>query len=44
MAKPITETALLSCDHMTGIVIQVSSQSWVKVAGSKVLVGNDPGS
>ena len=42
MPRPITETALLSCDHMTGIVAQVASQHWVRMEGEAPLIGNDP--
>lgn len=41
--KLITENAVISCDHKTGIVMKKASQSVVYINGSKVLVGNDPG-
>ncbi len=40
--KPLTERALLTCDHATGVVAHSSSQSLVRMSGSLVLVGNDP--
>lgn len=41
--EPMTELALITCDHGTGKVASKSSQSLVWVAGAAVLVGNDPG-
>ena len=43
LMKLITEKAVISCDHKTGIVTHNASQSVVFINGSKVLVGNDPG-
>lgn len=40
--KPLTELAVLACDHATGIVAIQSSQPFVRIQGSRVLVGNDP--
>ncbi|MEM1181088.1 MAG: hypothetical protein AAGM22_22290 [Acidobacteriota bacterium] len=42
--KPLTERALITCDHATGVVAHKASQSLVRIAGAKVLVGNDPAS
>ena len=40
--KPITERALITCDHATGVVAHKSSQSLARISGSWILVGNDP--
>ena len=40
--KILTRRAVLNCDHVTGIVQMVASQSFVRIKGSPVLVKNDP--
>lgn len=39
----ITELAFITCDHATGVVGLRSSQSFVRIEGGLVLIGNDPG-
>ncbi len=38
----LTELALVTCDHSTGVVANVPSQNVVSICGGRVLVGNDP--
>lgn len=38
----LTQLGLVTCDHATGVVTLQSSQSFVRVAGGLVLVGNNP--
>ncbi len=40
--KPITETAVLCCDHQAGIVAIAASQGLVRINGLRVLVEGDP--
>jgi len=40
--KVLTNAAFITCDHATGVVTNISSQSLVRIDGGLVLVGNDP--
>lgn len=40
--KILTDAALVTCDHGSGVVTNASSQSLVSICGTRILVGNDP--
>ena len=40
--RPLTESAILCCDHQAGLVAIVPGQSLVRIAGLRVLVESDP--
>lgn len=40
--KILTEKALLTCDHATGVVSNLPSQSLVRINGGHCLIGMDP--
>lgn len=39
--RPLTQRALLTCDHATGVVAHAPSQFFVRVSGALLLIGND---
>lgn len=41
--RPLTEAALITCDHATGVVAHQASHGFVRIGGFLVLRGNDPG-
>lgn len=40
--KLLTEDAVVTCDHVNGIVSIVPSQDWVRIGGRRILVSRDP--
>lgn len=38
----LTENAILTCSHVMGVVVNTTSQNFVRIKGNRVLVENNP--
>lgn len=40
--KILNQLSIQTCDHGSGIVANAASQTWCRIDGAPILVGNDP--